>query len=186
MTSKNFIWIRHAEKKFSNGWGSNTDRQHDPGIVEDITPINNLVDNLVHKYGLPDKIVCSPFLRTRQTSIIIKNRLDQIYNKQVKMVINNDVKEYLGFCKTNDYADLDPQTEQFLGGKIKTQESLKSLQNRINTHLHRIMNFESNVWVITHGIVISHIYKTLYEEVPERPKPLNYIVFRNNQILKNF
>lgn len=186
MTSKNFIWIRHAEKKFSNGWGTNTDHQHDPGIVEDVAPINNLVDSLVDRYGMPDKIVCSPFLRTRQTSVAIRNRLAQRYNKQVRMIINNDVKEYLGFCKTNSYADLDPETEGYLGGKVRTRESLESLQDRVNAHLHRIMNYETNVWVITHGIVISHIYKALYEEVPERPKPLNYVVFKNNQILKNF
>lgn len=187
MTSKNFIWIRHAEKKFNNGWGSGTDKKHDPGIIEDDNPINTFVDNLVAKYGLPDKIVCSPYLRTRQTSLIIKKRLREKYNKYVNIIINNDIAEYLGFCKNHfGYADLDSETQKFLGGPIKTNETLESLQKRINSHIQRIISAEKNVWVVTHGIIISYIYKTLSNKEAERPEPLNYLVYRNNQITKNF
>ena len=187
MTFKNFIWIRHAEKKFSNGWGSTADRQHDPGIVENITPINNLVDNLVYKYGPPDKIICSPFLRTRQTSTVIKNRLLEKHNKDTKIIISNEVKEYLGFCKNYfGFADIDLQTEKFLGGPIKTDESINSLEKRVASHIQRLIAFEENVWIITHGIVMSYIYKTLTTEEAERPEPLNYLVYKNNQIIKNF
>jgi len=187
LCTKKIVWIRHAEKSYSNGKAPRGEKQHDPGIRNDINPINTLVDELVSKYGYPSKIICSPFLRTRQTANVIKKRLQIRHDKTPIFEINSLIREYLGFCKNKkDYADIDSETEKHLGGPIKIEEEIESLQNRIDLHIRRIKTEEENVWVITHGIVMSYIYKTLEGKEPERPQPLDYIVYSNSEISKNF
>lgn len=187
MVSKTFIWIRHAEKKYKNGKGGAYDKQHDPGIVEDESVIYETVSKLVAEYETPDKILCSPFLRTRQTSEVIKKALRQKYDKDVEIIVCNNVREYLGFCKSKDgYADLDYQTEKHIGGPLKLKETMLNLTLRLESHINMLNKTEKNVWIITHGILMSKIYKLYTGEEPNRPSTLDYIIYDNNQISKNF
>ena len=182
--TKKIIWFRHAEKSYNNGKAPRGEKQHDPGILNDINPINSLVDELITKYGYPDRIITSPFLRTRQTANVVKKRLQIRHNKIIPIEIDCTVMEYLGFCKNKkDYADIDSETEKHLGGPIKLDETLDSLMYRIKQHINQSLN---NIWVITHGIIMSYIYKELTGDEPERPNPLNYIVYSNSEISKNF
>jgi len=185
--SKKIVWVRHAEKSYSNGRAPKGERQHDPGILNELNLINNLVDELIEKYGYPDRIITSPFLRTRQTTNVIKKRLQIRHNKLPLIEVSPLIREYLGFCKNkNDYADIDSETEKYLGGPIKLEESIDSLQYRLQSHIRAIQSDTDNIWVITHGIVMSYIYKEFMGQEPERPKPLNYIVYSNSEISKNF
>jgi broad specificity phosphatase PhoE len=187
MVSKTFVWIRHAEKKYKNGKGGIWDKQHDPGIIEDESPVYDVVRKIADEYGVPDKILTSPFLRTRQTSNIIKKILLQKYDKNVEICICNNVREYLGFCKSKDgYADLDYQTEKHIGGPVKLKETMLNLTLRLESHINTLKKTETNVWVITHGILMSKIYELYTGEQPDRPNPLDYIICDNNQISKNF
>jgi broad specificity phosphatase PhoE len=187
MVSKTFVWIRHAEKKFKNGKGCLWDKQHDPGIIEDEENIYETVNKLADEYGIPDKILTSPFLRTRQTSDVMKKILLQKYDKNIEISICNNVREYLGFCKSKDgYADLDYQTEKHIGGPVKLKESTLNLTLRLESHINNLNKHEKNVWIITHGILMSNIYKLHTGDEPDRPKPLDYIIYDNNQISKNF
>jgi len=187
MVSKTFIWMRHAEKKYNNGKGGIWDKQHDPGIIESEEEIFRITDKLVDEYGVPEKILMSPFLRTRQTSEIIKKRLLQKYDKKIETVICNNVREYLGFCKNKTgYAELEYETETYLGGPVKLKETLTNLNLRIESHINSLNKNNSYVWVITHGLIISTIYRLQVGEEPKRPGPLNYLISDNNQISKNF
>jgi broad specificity phosphatase PhoE len=185
--SKKIIWVRHAEKSYNNGKAPRGEKQHDPGIRNDIHPINSLVDELVEKHGPPDKIIISPFLRTRQTANVIKKRLQIRHNKIPSIETNTLIREYLGFCRDkNSYADIDSETEKYLGGPIKIEESIDSLHYRVKSHIDSLSTIEDNIWVITHGIVMSTVYSILTSEEPERPKPLDYIIYNNSEISKNF
>ena len=76
-----FIWIRHAEKLYNNGKGPIGSKQHDPGILRDEEQkIRNLTRRLIKIYGYPNKIICSPYLRTRETCNYIKEELNIFIN----------------------------------------------------------------------------------------------------------
>jgi broad specificity phosphatase PhoE len=187
LCTKKIVWLRHAEKSYTNGRAPKGEKQHDPPITNDLNPIYNLIDELIVKYGYPDKIITSPFLRTRQTTNVIKKRLQIRYNKIPTIETSCLIREYLGFCKNKtDYADIDSETEKYLGSPIKLEETIDNLQYRIQSHINSLFTESNNIWVITHGIVMSYIYKNIAGEEPERPKPLDYIFYSKSEICKNF
>jgi len=187
------IWIRHIEKLYKNGKGDiqdSTQYQHDPGIkfeenTEEI--VENLVDKLVENYGLPDYIYVSPFLRTRQTSELIINVLNKKYNSNPILFYKPEIGEYLGFCKrsySNQKADIHPFTKNIFKFNLYLGESLKHFKERVYKHFENVKTEPNNIWSITHGIVLSNIYEYSNGKSTERPKPLEYIVFKDDKLFK--
>ncbi len=92
------VWIRHADKLYNNEKGPFGCKQHDPGIIENaetLCDIDYLVRFLVQKYGIPQHIFCSPFLRTRQTAELLIKNLEKNYNVKNEYVVYNTIYEYL-------------------------------------------------------------------------------------------
>lgn len=187
------IWIRHIEKLYKNGKGDMQDLsqyQHDPGIkIEENTEelVENLVRILIEKYGLPKYIYSSPFLRTRQTSNMILNVLNKKYNINPVIIYKTEMGEYLGFCKrsySNQKADIHPDTKNIIKFNLYLGESIKHFKERIYKHFEAVKIEECNVWNITHGIVLSSIYEYYNNKNMERPKPLGYIIFKDNILFK--
>jgi broad specificity phosphatase PhoE len=194
MTSK-FIWIRHAEKQYNNNKAPYGYHHHDSPIKEDcITDIYNKVEFLVEKYGFPTHIICSPFLRTRETKthMLVKlNELDSRKASNVNMEYDVNICEFLGFQKPiGGYADIEDDTQLFFEDKVTLGESLKKLNYRVKTHLENLKIYENKedkcVWIITHGIVINNIYHNLYKmkgdkkDLKTRPKCLSHLSFQYN------
>jgi broad specificity phosphatase PhoE len=183
MSKNRTVWIRHAEKMYNNGFPVNGGKKHDPGIIVDkdvFLHVGMLVDELVITWGKPDRIIVSPFLRTRQTCSLICNSLAEKYKVSPKIEYDTDIGEYLGFCKSNqlnEIADVENETRSLYSFPIKLRESLQDLNKRVYQHIKRIFTLEENIWVVTHGIVISRVYSNLYNAKLERPKPLEYIVY---------
>lgn len=68
------IYIRHATPLYSNN--RNRDYGYDSPIIEEsVLSIRLRARELMLKYGRPEMIVCSPYLRTRQTGAIM---LDEV------------------------------------------------------------------------------------------------------------
>jgi broad specificity phosphatase PhoE len=187
------IWIRHVEKLYKNGKGDIYDKtqfQHDPGIkIEEDTykKVENLVLKLMLKYGPPKYIYCSPFLRTRETMNLIIHILDKKYNIHPVIFYKSEIAEYLGFCKRIDHkekADLHPDTKKFFNFTIFLGESLNHFKERVFKHFEEIKDLNDNIWVITHGIVISNIFNFYNSFNIERPSPLDYIVLNNKTMYK--
>jgi broad specificity phosphatase PhoE len=183
MDKNRIVWIRHAEKLYNNGFPINGGKKHDSGIIVDrdvFTYISMLVDELVIGCGKPDKIIVSPFLRTRQTCSLICNYLSERYKCSPKLEYDTDIGEFLGFCKftpSNNTADVENETRAFYNEPVKLGEPMTDLNQRVQFHLNRVTKSKQNVWVITHGIVISNIHYKLYKVKLDRPKPLEYIVY---------
>lgn len=180
------IWIRHAEKLYANGKNSNGFLQHDSPIKYDkITEelIYNLVENLVLKFGLPDKIICSPFLRTRQTSSIINNILFKKYNINLEVEISTDIGEFLGYCKCPDrnaIADIDLDTRRYYDKDVRLNETIDQVKYRAKKHISKIIeDTGKNIWIITHGILISKICEILYNDEKFYPGTLGYMTYKN-------
>ncbi len=192
--NKNIIWIRHIEKLYKNGYAViEGQHQHDPEIVINkmtFNNVDNLISELILKYGTPNKIIISPFLRTRQTAEIFTDILKSKYNFKTKIEYSTDIAEYLGFCKKGperQVADLHPETLYHFNFKVYLGESFKHFKTRIENHITHIENENKNIWVITHGVVLSSIYTYFNKRPPfNRPEPLDYVVLCDNSIIKNF
>lgn len=192
--NNSIIWIRHIEKLFKNGRAENdTQYQHDPEIIINKTTllnVDNLISELVEKYGEPQKIIISPFLRTRQTADIIKGILNTKYKISPEIEHSTDIAEYLGFCRKKydkQKADLHPDSKVHFPFNVYLGESFNHFKSRLENHICKIQGSKENIWVITHGIVLSTIYTYFSKTTPmNRPEPLNYISLCKNEIIKNF
>lgn len=195
--NKNVVWIRHIEKLYKNGHINRDEfdenhHLHDPGIrfeEDTIYILENLIDNLITKYGAPKTIIVSPYLRTRQTAELFLNILEENYRLEPKIRYSTEIAEYLGFCVKNTYslkADLDIETRKHFNFVVYLGESLGHFKSRVKKHLDYIKECNENVWIITHGFVISNIcnFYNIYNK--DRPKPLDYLVMKNNQFIKSF
>jgi broad specificity phosphatase PhoE len=185
------IWIRHGNKMYCNGKAPEGFHQHDPPLKEDAKEdIYKKVNSLLYEFGFPDRIICSPFLRTRQTVEIM---LEQLYLLNVKKAstinveMDMNISEYLGFQKPYfNEADVDKETLELSKIKILLGESLKSLNFRVKEHISNINLFEDKsetIWVITHGIILNNVYYCLSKmngkakQLPDRPPSLSHVDF---------
>ena len=96
---------------------------------------------------------------------------------------STDIAEYLGFCKSEN-VDLEPETLSYFKGKYQMGEKMEDLEARISEHLDDIHKSEENIWIITHGLVMSKI-KYFYEKKDSRYDPLDYIVLHKNLLSSN-
>jgi len=188
--NKTYIWIRHVEKKYNNGRPVDGGKLHDSPIVEDSQTqieIEKLVKELVEIYGIPDNIITSPFLRTRQTSSMIKETVMRMYQRDIKIECSTDVGEFLGFCKNkNEEADLELETKKHYKEPYIIGERIKALYERLVTHIKKINRTERNVWIVTHGIIMSKIHTIFNNIEPSRPKPLDYMLYNGNKLTAFF
>jgi broad specificity phosphatase PhoE len=172
------IWIRHAEKIYGNGKGPIGSKQHDPAIFEsEGVKIKNLTSRLIKFFGQPDKIICSPYLRTRQTYNFMKEEFSNM-----NCLYDENVGEFLGFCNKNrNFAmkpDLEDETKKYIQKSLLLNETLLDLKIRVLNHINEIANQKENIWIITHGIFMSKVYEYLFNK-EIRPEPLDYFIFEN-------
>lgn len=120
----------------------------------------------------PDKIISSPFLCCRQTSEVIQKHLRDSYHIHVQIEIDRDLRDYLGDLSVgktesphsiNLLKDISQETLYHIFGPetdwpaslTKTLiESDKQYEKRID-RITRKEWIEENVWVVTHGFIIS-------------------------------
>lgn len=153
MTS--IAWIRHAPKQHRNGYG---EIRHDSpladGAAEEIRRVTTLL--IRRTGGVPDLIVTSPFLRTRQTALQMMAYLPT--TRKPPLIIDRDIEEYLGYQKpAGEKAAVDPSTHKHTQPVLG--ESLTSLQSRVRRHVEEMRKYTHHrrIWVITHGLVMQTI-----------------------------
>ena len=152
------IYIRHSEKLYKNG--HNIEYPFDPGLT-DTGKINALVKfTELLKYGIPTKIYCSPYLRTRETAIISQYVVKQYANIDVEIIIDALLSEYLGNQKNVNFKkDVRIETSQY---NPPLPENWRDYINRLKKHINNT-NIKQNIinnniiWYITHGLVIKNI-----------------------------
>lgn len=168
------IYIRHAEKEYSNG--DSDMYKHDPGITERGVQKSKMVAKyLIDKWGIPSKIISSPYKRTRETASVMKSVISGPvissktisappgYEKRpdpIKIVIDRDVSEYLGNHR-NIPIDV---TESTLTYDPPHPESFSEMRLRVRTHNDKITNSLSGsgnrtgpIWIVTHGLIIKEL-----------------------------
>ena len=171
------MFIRHSYREYRNGKSPDGKLQHDspilPGYERGI--ISKFLYNF-NKYGYPDKIICSPFLRTRETAKIIKH----ILPPNVEIIIDKGVEEYLGFQKPKGgIPDLDEETRKYTDCKLGI-ETFDDIKIRSQNYYEQIKNPDENILIITHGIFISQLAVYLKFKTDNHIKELSGIVIVNN------
>lgn len=178
------IWIRHAPKEYANGKGPVGSKQYDSPIdssFDTMLDIELMVDEIVTKYGKPNIIITSPFLRTRQTSLYVREYIKDKYDTDVNVETNKDISEYLGFCRRgeNGSDSVHPETFLNMDKNIRFDESQVELRNRVKNHLESLRQHKGCIWIVTHGIVMSRIYEILFGEKLYRPQTLDYFAYES-------
>lgn len=155
------LWIRHAEKKFKNGKGSPGYCDHDPPLKKTDDPNINIVGHSIFiRFGVPDKIICSPFLRTRETATNIQKFFSKFYCKDIEISIDINIGEFLGWVKPPGLkARVTEETSKYITPLLGV-EKVKDVEERSKIHVDSI-NRTENILIVTHGIVIEFIHKHL-------------------------
>ena len=143
------VIIRHGPKQWSNGKGPHDD----PPLIENETReiLKKTVDKLLKKKQIPSLIISSPYLRTLQTSYILKFYLSQ-YGINVNIHIDEDLREYIKGqgCRL------------FTNNQIEyVKEDEKAFNNRIG-RIKKKDYWNKNVWLITHRPVIDKLCNGLH------------------------
>jgi len=175
------IFIRHGKKEYKNNKGPLGKPKQDPGLDKSMTNefIAEKVSKYFNLYGNPTKIISSPFLRTRQTSLKIKNFL----NNNTEIIIDKDIEEFLGFQKPEGkIADLDKETflytEPILG-----LEKYNHISKRIVKFYNKIKDTKENLLVVTHGVLIFNLAKYLNIDI-KHVKELEGIIIKDDKFFK--
>lgn len=167
------IFIRHGEKKYKNGKGKPA---HDsPLIPGQEETVKNMTIDLISKYGRPTKLIVSPFERTRETAIMIQHTINKYYNEYCVIYYDKKIEEYLGWQKPrHKVADINEYTQMYTKPLLGV-EKLEDCERRI-IDFYNQLDKNKNVWVITHGILMSYLYHHLNKEKKEFGCLDNFVV----------
>lgn len=162
------IYIRHAEKLYNNG--KSKSYKFDPGITEEgFQNSIKLSRFLIRKYGKPEFIICSPYLRTRQTAYAMAKE------KKIPIIINPKLSEYLG----NHYDKKLDVHKETLKYQPPHPEKFSDLKKRIIEYSKYIKSINNkNIWIITHGLIIKEFAKLHKRKLPNHIRNLSYYLFK--------
>lgn len=141
------LFIRHSVKEYTNG--KSTAYPLDPDLTEKgVVLAHDKFALLVEKYGVPNKIVTSPYLRTRRTAEIAQQVIYDTKGIVVDIVCDNYLSEYLNYDKYHNIKleeALKPETLEYNPMLPETRAQHKKRMYDV------VSNYTPNVWLITHG-----------------------------------
>lgn len=173
------VYIRHAN-----------DKEHNPQYLHDthITDsgkkdARKATAKLVKKYGFPDKIYYSPFLRCKETLEAMISELRFIQTgvnkkccvkcyKGVELIIDNDLSRCFNYDKNKP--SVSPKT---LKNHVPIKETDVDLHSRIDNHIKNV-DRTKNVWCLTHAIIYKKIAKKLNIVTPDKIEFLDHFVYK--------
>lgn len=166
------LFIRHCEKLYENGCVYPLGL--DPGITEESAKEAEIkFDFLIKKFKIPKKIVCSPYLRTRQTAEILQNAINKNFNFKVPIICDFEFSEYLGNQKKN-YCQENFEQETLKCGIIPP-ESIKQFKDRVKKVCSKL---EFGTWYVTHGFFMTLVSEYFGKKI-SYPKPIDYFAIQN-------
>jgi broad specificity phosphatase PhoE len=172
------VWIRHAEKTYSNNRGGFGCAQHDPEIkAEEFYRIKDHSKRLISRYGHPQLVFTSPYKRTRQTTQLMISEIEESLKPEVH--VDSQIAEYLGYQDprlVNGNKSYDPDVDKITStyDLPKIKESTDSMMERIKSHISMLTLDQklydrpthcAVIWVVTHGIIISRIFDHIYKDL---------------------
>lgn len=146
------IYIRHADKEYANGDADMY--KHDPGITtKGVEKSKMVAKHLIEQWGIPNRIVVSPYRRTRETAKVLRS----VLNKKVPIHVDRDVSEYLG----NHRGIPIDVTESTLAHDPPHPETFVAMKKRVKSHHNKITKYTKKtngvIWIITHGLIMKQV-----------------------------
>lgn len=148
------LYIRHAQKAHRNGAAH--EFSLDPGLTEDGRErAKDTFKEFISIYGIPSRIVCSPFLRARETAEIANRVVAEYTGKLLDIIYDPQIGEYLGYHRDKDMTKcIRPETLIY---KPLPPEQWKQYSKRIRNFVRNIRPCDGVTWYITHGLIIKSI-----------------------------
>lgn len=171
------VWIRHFTKAYRNG--GSTAFPLDPPVLPDTEGvIPRLRAELLARYGSPNRIVASPYLRCRETARALGA------GKPVR--IETRVAEYLSARRQHPEptsGQVQPETALH---PLPHNERACDLRRRVRSFLRWLQNQPPNsvCWVITHGSVIRAVTREMGHSY--YPQPLEAVVVTEASLLTHY
>jgi len=165
--------IRHAPKAWDNGrgppagWSSSAGASHDPPLTpEGQRKAAALGERLAAQEDEPAMVLCSPFLRCRETAELMAGRLSSEQQPMVCPLL----REYLGnWAGRESEIDLTLDTVRSLGSADIVVESWAEFANRTDNAAaflaFTLTNFAGgkSIWAVTHATVMRRVYRRLQQ-----------------------
>jgi len=145
------IYVRHGDDHHQPGVTS----KHDTPLTErGKSEARRTALALQRAYGLPTVIVCSPYMRARQTA----EKMVKALGVCVSVVVDPELSKYV---TRRNLRDLDVRNDT-LRHAPPIQETREEFQARVMTHYtDHVLNSDRDptkmVWYITHGIFVREI-----------------------------
>ncbi len=173
------IYIRHADKEYANG--DSEMYKHDPGITPGGIEKTKLVTrHLVQQWGQPERIIASPYRRTRETAKTMLSVLDT----KVKIHIDTDLSEYLG----NHRGVPIDVTESTLVHDPPHPETFSDMKRRVRKHHNKILKYSQKqetgvIWIVTHGLVIKQLASLIDMKLAREFPPLTCLSISDGETI---
>lgn len=171
------LYIRHGEKLYDNGKSETFPL--DPPLTDfGREEATEYFQSFVHTFGVPSKIVSSPYRRTRQTAKIAQDVIHKQTGVFVPIFVDTLISEYLGNQKnTNLEGAFHPNTEKYSPVPPETWTEFL-LRVRLHSRL-----CTPDTWYVTHGLFIKTLAKWHGTDVP-RPSPATGIFVSQKDFLE--
>lgn len=168
--------IRHGQKSWNNKGHPEVHeggKKHDaPLNMTDIGELKKHRKYMLKHNGTPHLIICSPLLRCRQTANILSAG-------KIPIVIDGLLGEFFtDVTAENGEAELLDDTKKFYElSKIKPKAETESeLKERVSQILDQDYIWKYNLWLITHGAVVTNLHDVMYGS-PCRYPPMGVPTF---------
>jgi broad specificity phosphatase PhoE len=172
------VFIRHGEKSYNNSQVGIPEEsfKHDPPLTEDgYIASRDKGIQLLDEFGIPDYIIISPYERCRQTADSILKGLasKDVPVENIKIYVDTTVSEYLGNHPTENL-HVTSKTSEFNPPHPETFSMFCKRVNRCYEFL--TSNYiGKKVWIITHGLVMSRIYRLAHNKGKQKFKYLEHM-----------
>lgn len=177
------LYIRHGKKVYSNG-GSVTYPLDPPIVQSEYRDGGEIFSRLIARYGIPKCIVASPFLRTRQTSEILRDTILRDTGISVPIVIDRNIGEYLGNATrylvprrgespgdSKRYVQTLPFTTQTAAHRPIFCKNPLEYHQLAAEHVEQCRNVW-DTWYVTHGLFIQNVMSIITEQSQPYPDTL--------------
>ena len=143
------IYIRHSYQAYNNTTPHKM--QFDPPLSEDGKfYAEQKAKDLIEEYGIPDRIISSPYLRTRQTAEIIAKEAG--YTSEIE--IETELSCYIHPGYKNVLKNIRPETKFYEPAYNETHDQL---HERIEEYYNTLEPTNELIFIITHSFCIYHL-----------------------------
>lgn len=164
------IYMRHATDDEANA-----SKAHDAHLTEKGHRRSyEIVPSLISKYGYPDQIICSPYIRVKETIHEFRKALRKIDPQAFKKIkFKADRKLSRFFTREQQKKpDIRKDTKKY---NVPIYETIEDFDIRIREHImemRRKNNYKNDevIWIVSHGLWLKHCMRQLNVTCPESVK----------------